>query len=206
MGVYMNFQIRAEMPGDYRETETLTREAFWDLYKPGCDEHLVLHKMRHVPAFVNELDFIAVSGNSIVGNIIYSKAKVINDNGIENEVLCMGPLSVLPSYQKKGIGSKLINYSISKAKDMGFKGVVIFGNPDYYNRFGYKNASNYKIKTADGNNFDAFMALELFENSLKRIDGRFHEDPVFHNTKEELEIFEKQFPYKEKHITETQLK
>ncbi|HEY1404979.1 MAG TPA: N-acetyltransferase [Spirochaetota bacterium] len=202
----MNLQIRLEDRNDFKETESLIRESFWDLYKPGCDEHFIIHKLRMLPAFVSNLDFVATIDNKIVGNIIYSRAKVINDNDVEHEVLCMGPLSVLPSYQKKGIGSTLINYSIKKAIEMGFKGIIIFGNPDYYTRFGYKNALIYNIKTSDGINFDAFMALELYENSLKGIEGKFYFDPVFIVAAQELEEFEKEFPYKEKHITDTQLK
>ena len=197
--------IRLETENDFTETEVLTREAFWDVYKPGCDEHFILHKMREVPAFVKELDFVAVEDNRITGNIIYTKAKVVNDDNVEHEVLCMGPLSVLPSYQKKGIGSKLINHTVCRANEYGFKGVIIFGNPGYYKRFGYNDASLYNIKTSDGSNFDAFMALELYENSLKGIDGKFYEDPVFKIDSDDLETFEKRFPFKEKHVTETQL-
>ena len=118
----------------------MTREAFWDLYKPGYDEHLVLHKIRKVPAFVKELDFVSCDEDTIVGNIIYSRAKVLNEENKEFEVLCMGPLTVLPSYQKQGIGFLLMNYSIEKARQLGYKGIIIFGNPDYYHRFGFVNA------------------------------------------------------------------
>jgi predicted N-acetyltransferase YhbS len=204
----MDITIRLEKESDFRETENITREAFWDLYKPGCDEHFLVHKIRNTSAFVKELDFVAVYENKIIGNIIYSRAKVINDNKnkTEHEVLCMGPLTVLPPCQKKGTGSQLMKYSLNQAKKMGFKAVVIFGNPDYYKRFGFKNASFYNIKTSDGQNFDAFMALELSENSLKGIEGRFHEDPVFNMNQTELEEYEKGFPFREKHITDTQLK
>jgi predicted N-acetyltransferase YhbS len=201
----MDIQIRLEVQSDFEETEALTRESFWDLYKPGCDEHLILHKIRNIPAFIKELDFVAILGEQIVGNIIYSKAKVIDENNTEHGILCMGPLSVLPLYQNNGIGSKLMNHSIFRAQELEYKGVIIFGNPDYYKRFGYKNASFYNIKTSDGNNFDAFMALELYENSLTGINGRFYEDPIFKIDNDELELFEKKFPYKEKHVTKTQL-
>ena len=202
----MNLRIRLEKQSDFKKIETLTREAFWDLYKPGCDEHLIVHKIRSAESFVHELDFVATIENKIIGNIVYSKAKVINDNNIEHEILCMGPLSVLPSYQKKGIGSKLIKHSIDKAREMGFKGVIIFGNPNYYNRFSYNNALDYKITTSDGHNFKAFMALELYQNSLKGIEGKFYSDPVFIVDNKELEKFEKEFPYKEKHVIDTQFK
>jgi len=200
----MKVHIRLESQRDFRETETLTREAFWDLYRPGYDEHLIVHNLRNTAAFVPELDFVTTFDNKIIGSIMYSKAKVIDDQNIEHEVLCMGPLSVLPSYQKKGVGSKLIEHSTDKARDMGFKGVILFGNPDYYHRFGYCNAQNYNMSTSDGHNYDAFMALELYENSLQGIEGKFYADPVFVTDNKELEEFEKEFPYKEKHVTDTQ--
>lgn len=202
----MHISIRQEVEKDFNDVEYLTREAFWDLYKPGCDEHLVLHKIRKVSAFVKELDLIACDNDVIVGNIIYSRAKVVNDENKEFEVLCMGPIAVLPSYQDQGIGSLLMEHSIEKARQLGYKGVVIFGNPDYYHRFGFVDAKEYNIQTSWGDNLDAFMVLELYEDSLRGISGKFFEDEVFKIDNDELEYFEKQFPYKEKHVTDTQLK
>ncbi|WP_298683544.1 GNAT family N-acetyltransferase [uncultured Methanomethylovorans sp.] len=202
----MNISIRQEEEKDFKDVEYLTREAFWDIYKPGCDEHLVLHKIRKVSAFVKELDLIACDKDTIVGNIIYSRARVVNEENKEFEVLCMGPIAVLPSYQNQGIGSLLMEHSIEKARQLGYKGIVIFGNPDYYHRFGFVDAKEYNIQTSWGDNLDAFMALELYENSLKGISGKFFEDEAFKIDNAELENFEKQFPYKEKHVTDTQLK
>lgn len=202
----MNISIRLEEENDFNSVEYMTREAFWDLYKPGCDEHLVVHKIRKVPAFVKELDFIACDKDTIVGNIIYSRAKVLNEENKEFEVLCMGPFAVLPSYQKQGIGSLLMNHSIEKARQLGYKGIIIFGNPDYYHRFGFVNAKEYNIQTSWVDDLDAFMALELYNDSLRSISGKFYEDDVFKIEDGELEEFEKQFPYKEKHVTDTQLK
>ncbi|HBM80459.1 MAG TPA: GNAT family N-acetyltransferase [Clostridiaceae bacterium] len=202
----MNITIRLEKESDYRSVEYMTREAFWNVYKPGCDEHLIVHKIRKAPAFIKELSFIACDNDRIVGNIIYSKAKVIDDENREFKVLCMGPIAVLPSYQRQGIGSLLMNYSIEKAKRLGYKAVIIFGNPDYYHRFGFINAKEYGIQTSMGNNFEAFMALELCSGGLNGISGKYYEDEVFKTGKEELEIFEKEFSYKKKCITDTQLK
>ena len=202
----MNISIRLEKENDYRDVEYLTREAFWNLYKPGCDEHLIVHKIRKVPAFVKELSFIACDKDRTVGNIIYSKAKVINDENREFEVLCMGPIGVLPSYQGKGIGSLLMNYSIEKVKQLGYKAIIIFGNPEYYHRFGFIDAKEYGIQTSWGENLEAFMALELYDGGLSGISGKFYEDEAFKIEKEELENFEKGFPYKEKRVTDTQLK
>jgi predicted N-acetyltransferase YhbS len=201
-----NISIRLEEENDYRDVEYLTREAFWNVYKPGCVEHLIVHKIRKIPAFVKGLCFVACDDYKIVGNIIYSKAKVINDENKESEVLCMGPIAVLPSYQGQGIGSLLTNYSIKIAKQLGHKAIIIFGNENYYHRFGFINAKEYGIKTSSGENFEAFMALELYDGGLNGISGKFYEDEVFQIDKHELEIFEKEFPHKEKRVTDTQLK
>lgn len=202
----MNITIRPEEEKDFRIVENLTREAFRDLYKPGCDEHFILHNMRKVTAFVRELDFVACDDNEVVWNIAYTKAKIINNEQKEFEVLCMWPVGVLPSYQWKKIWSLLINYTIQKAKELWYKAIILFWNPDLYHRFGFVNAEKYQIQTSDGSNFDPFMVLELYEWVLDWISGRFHEDKVFEVNKEELELFEKWFPYREKHITDTQLK
>lgn len=202
----MNIEIRLENENDFEEVENLTREAFWDVYQPGCDEHLLAHKLRKVPAFIPELDFVAELDGQIIGSILYSKATVAGKSGEEHEVITFGPLSVLPPYQKTGIGSKLIKHTLMLAKQMGFKAVIIFGNPAYYHRFGFENAEKYLISTVDGENFDAFMALELYEGALNGISGKFCEDPVFHIEKVELDNFEKKFPYKEKHVTDKQFR
>ena len=199
----MNIIIRNETDKDYRETEIMTREAFWDLYKPGCDEHFVLHNLRKSESFVSELDFVAIHESNIVGNIIYSKAGI--DGNENNGILCMGPLSVMPQYQKKGIGSQLLLHSLDSARKMDFKAVVIFGNPDYYHRFGFRNAAEYNITTSEGVNFEAFMVLELKQDSLKGISGRFTADDAFYSEKNKLEDFDNEFTYKEKHTNSNQL-
>lgn len=200
----MNIDIRLEVEEDYFETEKMTREAFWDLYKPGCNEHFLLHQLRKSQAFIPELDYVACDGEVLVGNIIYTQATI--SNGMDQTtVLCMGPLSVAPLYQHRGIGSALLRKTIEIAGRMGYKGVVIFGNPGYYQTFGFKNAQEYNIQTSQGDNFDAFMVLELVKNGLQGISGRFYEAEAFKMDPDEFEAYEKQFPYKEKHKREGQL-
>lgn len=202
----MDITIRPEIQADYRIVENLTREAFWDVYHPGATEHLIIHKLRHIPGFVPKLDLVALLDGQIVGHIAYSKAKIINADNREHEVLCMAPLSVSPALQKKGIGGQLMEYSKTLAAGLGYKGIVIFGSPLYYSRYGFKNAEQFGITTSGGENFDAFMALELYPGGLTGIKGKFYEDPIFNITGQEVDEFEKDFPHKEKHITDTQLK
>ncbi len=194
----MSITIRRENENDYAEVENLTREAFWNMYRPGCVEHLIVNKLRKVLAFIYELDLVAISDDRIVGHIIYSKAKVVDKDGMEYDVICFGPISVLPPYQNRGIGSALIERTISIAKDLGYKGIIIYGDPDYYHRFGFKNAGRFGITTAEGANFEAFMALEVYKGSLKGVTGKFQEDQVYKVDEVEVEEFEKRFPYKEK--------
>jgi len=134
----------------------------------------------------------------IIGHIISTKVKVIDNQNKEHEVLCVGPFSVSPSSQNKGIGTKLLNYSISEAKKMGFNGMILFGNPDYYHRFGFRNAKEYEITTKDNQNLEPFMALELQENGLDNVKGRFFEDEAFTIKEDELIEYENNFPVKEK--------
>ena len=200
----MGITLRNEAAADYFEVENMTREAFWDLYKPGCNEHLLVRQLRGSPAFIPELDIVAVDGDTIVGNIVYTRAIVKNESG-QATVLCMGPLTVLPSQQGKGIGSLLLRHTIEKARELGYAAIVIYGHPACYHRFGFRNAEEYDIQTGDGSNFDAFMVLDLSSNGLRDIRGRFHEDAAFQVDEADLEAFEKRFPYKEKHKREGQL-
>lgn len=201
----MSITIRRERPEDFRETEILTRKAFWDVYKPGCDEHLVAHKLREAAVFVGELDLVACEGEPIVGNIMYTRARVIAANGQVHEGLCMGPVSVLPTHQGRGIGGRLIEESVAIAKEMGFAGIFLYGNPFYYARFGFRKAEEFGVMTSDGKSYDYFMGLELAPGRLAGVSGNFFYDDAFHVNADELEEFEKLFPKREKHKTSTQL-
>jgi predicted N-acetyltransferase YhbS len=202
----MEIAFRQTKDVDYKATENITREAFWDLYKPGCDEHLVLHKIRKSRCYVRELDLVAADGERIIGHIICSRAKVIDSKNYEHIVLCVGPFSIIADCQKKGYGSKLLEYCIAKSGELRYPGMLLFGNPDYYHRFGFRNAAEYNIMTRDGMNFDPFMAMELQADGLKEIKGKFYEDESYITDPMELAEFEKHFPDKEKHVTPTQLK
>jgi predicted N-acetyltransferase YhbS len=194
----MKIHIQRTIKTYFLITENITRETFWNLYKPGCNEHLILHQLRESSSYIEELDLVAMYEGEIIGHVISTKARIVDKQSNEYEVLCVGPFSVSPSFQNKGIGKKLLNYSISEAKRMGFRGMILFGNPDYYHRFGFLNAKEYEITTKDNQNFEPFMALELQENGLANVKGRFFEDETFTIKEEELNKYEKKFPAKEK--------
>ncbi|MDR1687176.1 MAG: N-acetyltransferase [Clostridiales bacterium] len=195
----MDIQIRLETPADPRAVEELTREAFWgSMSHPTCDgEHLLVHKLRKLPCFIPSLSFVAETEGELAGHIIYSTAKIVTPENDSLEVLTFGPLSVLPKYKGKGVGSALTRYSVEKAKKLCFRAIVILGHPDYYPRFGFLRGSDFGITSADGASFDALMVIPLYDGALNSISGKFIEDPAFQMSAEEIEAFDKTFPPKD---------
>jgi predicted N-acetyltransferase YhbS len=199
----MEIELRLENEKDCRTVEELTREAFWNIYVPGADEHLLIHNLRKTKEFIHRLDFVAVSNQKIVGNIVYVEAKIIN-GGKEYIALTCGPVIVLPEYQNKGIGTKLINHTIHLSKEMGYKAIIIYGDPEYYKRFGFKVSKEYNITNGEGKYPAALLVLELFPNALHGINGKFDEGKIYEIDEKELEEFEKGFTEKEKQKIKTQ--
>ena len=107
--------IRNETQADYKQVEDMTRKAFWNLYVPGCMEHYLVHIMRDHQDFLPELDLVMELDQQIIGNMMYTKAKLIDEDGNEKSILTFGPISILPEYQRKGYGKKLMEYSFEKA-------------------------------------------------------------------------------------------
>lgn len=187
--------IRTEEPRDYYEVECLNRLAFWKesrLEKNGigCDEHFLVHQLRQSEDYVKELDLVYEEEGAIIGHILYTKAKVVSENGAEHPVLCFGPLAVHPKHQKKGIGVKLMKASFEKALTLGYDAVLIFGHPTYYPRVGFKEAKDFNISTSDGENFPAFMAIELKEGALKNVSGRYFYSKDFDMDPEAVKAYE----------------
>ena len=200
----MSLTIRNEQESEYRATEELTREAFWNVNFPGCVEHFCLHNMRGSSDFIPELDLLAELEGKLVGNIVYTHGKLINDAGETRKVVSFGAVSVLPAYQRQGIGSALIRHSLNKARDMRFTAVCIYGDPRYYHRFGFRCAERYDITTAAGKFAVALMALELVPGALRQVSGRFVESEVYNVDDSEFEKYEGTFPHKDKSLTESQ--
>lgn len=188
--------IRLETPADYFEVENLVREAFWGQSQPKADEHYLTHKLRSSKDFIPELDLVYEVDGKIVAHILYTKATIV-DGEQTHEVLTFGPLSTLPNRQNQGYGKKLLEYSIEKAKELGYPAIVIFGEPDYYPKFGFRPASIYQITTATGTNFDAFMVYVLDREKMTNIRGAYHESPDFQMDEADVAAFDKKFPAKE---------
>lgn len=192
-------KLRHELEDDYKENENVTREAFWNVYRPGCNEHLVLHNLRKSSTFIKELDYVVEEKDKIIGNIIYTK--MIKEGVISNDIISFGPISTLPEFQNQGIGSFLITETLKKAEKLGYKAVLITGNQNYYKRFGFISASKYHIHLPNISFDDEatfFMAKELEEGFLLKHAGVYRFDTKFDPSDLELENFETLFPYKEK--------
>jgi putative acetyltransferase len=199
-----NIIIRNEKESDYRIVEEVVREAFWNLYVPGCVEHFILHNLRSSRDFIPGLDFVAEKEGRIIGQIVYSRGIIQCQQGEKKEVVGFGPVSVLPAFQKQGIGSALITYTIDLARDMGYPAICIYGDPRYYSRFGFRCAEKYNIKTSDDKFAVALLVLELKPGALSNVKGRFIESSGFTFDENELARFDAAFPFKEKTETESQ--
>ncbi|MDL2238078.1 N-acetyltransferase [Christensenellaceae bacterium OttesenSCG-928-K19] len=196
----MDILLRQERQEDHLLVELLTHEAFRHMALPGrarCDEHFLAHQLRQAAAFVPSLDYVALADGKIVGNIMYVQSSVVEDNGKEHTMLTFGPLSVLPSFQGRGIGARLVTTTIELAKKLPYPAIFIFGHPDYYRRFGFRNAKEFGITTSEGKNFDAFMALELHKGALAGIHGKFYEGDAYQINDRDFEAYEQSFPVKE---------
>jgi putative acetyltransferase len=200
----INLTIRNEQKEDCRTVEQLVREAFWNLYVPGCNEHFVLHNLRKSDDFVPELDFVAEKGEQIVGQIAYSRGIIKGRGAEDKEVITFGPVSVLPMLQRRGIGSALISHTIILARDLGYLAICIYGDPRYYSRLGFRCAEKYEIKTADDRFAVALQVLELRQGALHNVSGRFIESPAFAVDETESAQYDATFPPKEKKETESQ--
>jgi predicted N-acetyltransferase YhbS len=200
----INLIIRNEKKNDYRTVEEMVREAFWNLYVPGCNEHFVLHNLRNSSDFIPELDFIAEKEGQIVGQIVYSRGVIKYIKGLEKEVISFGPVSVLPAFQKKGIGTALISHTINLAREMGLLAICIYGDPRYYSRFGFRCAGKYKIKTTDDKFAVALQVLELQRGVLNNKQGKYIESAAFEVDENELTKYDTTFPFKEKAETDSQ--
>ena len=164
-----DYIIRRESSDDYRQVENIAREAFWNLSVPGCSEHYFIHVLRQHPAFIPELDFVIELNGSVIGSVMFSRSKLVDENGYEKSVLTMGPVCVHPDYQRMGCSRLLLEHSFAVAADMGFDTVINFGNPDNYVARGYKSCKKYNISLENGAFPAALLVKTLRDDAL---DGR----------------------------------
>ena len=196
-----DYMIHLETPNDYRKVENLTREAFWNVYRPGCMEHYVLYCYRDREDFVPELDFVMEKDGEIIGHVMYVRAKIQADDGREIPIMTFGPISIAPEYKRKGYGKALLDYSMEKAKKMGVGALCMEGNIDFYGKSGFVVASTKGIHYyAEPREEEVpyFLLKELKEGFLDGITGVYHTPEGYFVDEKAVEKFDADFPSKEK--------
>ena len=193
--------IRQEKKEEYREVENLVREAFWNVYRPGCSEHLVIHVLRDDPAFVKELDLVMEKDGELIGQNMFMRTVIDADDGRVIPVLTMGPIGIRPDYKRQGYGKKLLDYSLEKAAAMGFGAVLIEGNIDFYGRSGFSHARDFGIRYHDlpeDADDSFFLCTELIPGYLNGITGIYRTPQGYYVDDADVEEFDKAFPPREK--------
>ena len=196
-----DYLIRLERKEDNSVVENMVREAFWNVYRPGCLEHYLIHCLRNDKDFVSELDFVIEKAGGIIGQNIFVKANIKADDGRNIPILTMGPICIIPKFKRKGYGKILLDYSIEKATELGFGAVCIEGNIDFYGKSGFTYASKYGIRyhgLPEDADASFFLCKELIPGYLNEVTGEYTTPTGYLIDEAEAEEFDKQFPYKEK--------
>lgn len=196
-----DYIIRLERKEEYRNVENLVREAFWNVYRPGCLEHYVLNQLRDDEAFVPELDFVMEKSGQLIGQNMFMKANIKADDGREIPIITMGPICIAPELKRKGYGKILLDYSLEKAAVLGCGAVCFEGNIDFYGKSGFTLASNFGIRyhgLPEGEDASFFLCKELVPGYLNGITGEYATPRGYFVNEDEAEAFDKSFPYKKK--------
>ena len=196
-----DYTIRLERPEDYREVENLVREAFWNVYHPGCSEHYVIHVLRDDPAFIRELDLVMEKDGRIIGQNMFMKTVINGDDGRVIPILTMGPIGITPELKRKGYGKIILDYSLEKAAEMGFGAVLFEGNIGFYGHSGFDYARNFGIRYHDlpeGADDSFFLCRELIPGYLDDVTGVYQTPAGYYVDPAEVEEFDKDFPAKVK--------
>jgi len=199
-----NITIRSEEKKDYREAENLVRESFWNVYRPGCLEHFVLHCLREDPDFVPELAFVMEKDGRIIGQNVFVRTVIKADDGRDVPIMTMGPICIAPEFKRQGYGKLLLDYSLEKAKDFGCGAVCFEGNILFYGQSGFTYASEFGIRyhgLPEGEDASFFLCKELIDGYLKGITGEYATPKGYFVCEEkplQFEEYEAGFPHKEK--------
>ncbi|MBQ6428910.1 MAG: N-acetyltransferase [Oscillospiraceae bacterium] len=193
--------IRLEQKEDYGKVENLVRESFWNVYRPGCSEHFVIHVLRDDPAFVKDLDFVMEQDGELIGQNMFMRTLINADDGRVIPVLTMGPICITPALKRQGYGKKLLDYSLEKAAAMGFGAVLFEGNIGFYGKSGFDCARNFGIRYHDlpevaDDSF--FLCRELIPGYLDDVTGVYQTPQGYYVADADVEEFDKAFPPKEK--------
>jgi len=193
----MTLTIRLEEKQDFEKVEALTREAFWNLYRPGCDEHYLVHTMRDHPDFLGDLAFVAEDDGELVGSILYTRSTVQNERDERIETATFGPLCVHPKVQRRGIGTRLIEHTRRLVLEKGFPAIIILGDPHNYCKHGFKNGKDFNISSLDGRYPLGLLVLELKRGIFEDHSWRFKESAAYDLDPEKVEAYDRLLVRKE---------
>ncbi len=197
----IDYIIRLENNNEHREVENLVRESFWNVYRPGCTEHYVLHQLRNDPAFVHELDFVMEKDGKLIGQNMFMRAFITADDGRNIPIMTMGPICISPEFKRKGYGKKLLDYSLEKAAELGAGALCFEGNIGFYGKSGFTYAREFGIRyhgLPDGADDSFFLCKELKTGYLDGITGVYAPPQGYFVDEAETEEFDRLFPPKEK--------
>ena len=196
-----NYTIRLETKNDCAQTENLTREAFWNVYRPGCLEHYVLHTFRGKPDFVPELNLVMELDGRLMGHVMYVRSQIQADDGRAVPIMTFGPISIAPEYQRQGYGTILLRHSMAAARELGAGALAITGNIGFYGKSGFVVAStrgiHYSAEPREAQ-VPYFLICELEPGFLTGITGTYQDPQGYFVDEQEAEAFDAQFPPKEK--------
>ncbi|MCQ2550673.1 MAG: N-acetyltransferase [Clostridia bacterium] len=199
-----NITIRLERKEEYLEVENLVRESFWNVYRPGCLEHYVLKCLRDDPDFVPQLDFVMEKDGKIIGQNVFVRAKIKGDDGRDIPIMTMGPICISNDLKRQGYGKILLDYSLEKAKELGYGAVCFEGNIDFYGKSGFTYASEYGIRyhgLPEGEDVSFFLCKELIKGYLDGVSGEYATPKgyfAYDENPEAFEAYDSGFPKKEK--------
>ena len=186
--------IRLEQKEDYGKVENLVRESFWNVYRPGCSEHFVIHVLRDDPACVKDLDFVMEQGGELIGQNMFMRTVINADDGRDIPVLTMGPICITPALKRQGYGKKLLDCSLEKATAMGFGAVLFEGNIGFYGKSGFDYARNFGIRYPDlpeGADDSFFLCRELIPGYLDDVTGVYQTPQGYYVADADVEEFDK---------------
>ena len=196
--------IRRETPADHRTVEHLVREAFWNVYRPGCTEHFVLHRLREDAAFVPELDLVMERDGEIIGQNMFLRTAILADDGRSVPIMTMGPICVAPEYKRRGYGKMLLDYSLERAAALGCGALCFEGNILFYGKSGFNYASDFGIRyhgLPEGADASFFLCKELIPGYLRGVTGEYAPPEGYfaaEQNPEEFEAFDALFPPRDK--------
>ena len=193
--------IRLEKKEEHREVENLVRESFWNVYRPGCLEHFVLHELRNDADFVPQLDLVMLLDGRIIGQNVFVRAAIKSDSGEDLPIMTMGPICIAPEFKRQGYGKILLDYSLERAKEMGCGAVCFEGSIGFYGKSGFTYASEYGIRyhgLPEGADQSFFLCKELAAGYLEGVTGEYSTPAGYFVDEAAAEDFDKQFPPKEK--------